>query len=119
MTKRLATAVAIGATALGAMGLTAPAAMAATTTAAITPALTCGTHQQEVPPTRYSYFGNCADHAVNIHVWYVYIAPGSTIPQDTYEGVRCVPAQTDFFLGTSSTIYNPLGGYAGVEDGTC
>ena len=118
MTNRLATVVAAGATVLGAMGLMASAAMAATTPAAVTPALTCGTHQQDSGTTRSSYFGNCAGNAVNIHVWLISIAPGSTLPQSTYMGDHCVPAQTDYLMGTLSRNVD-LGGYAGIEDGTC
>ncbi len=118
MTKRLATAVAASVTVLGAMGLMAPAAMAATMPATVTPAMTCGPHQEVTGTTRNSYYGNCADHAVNIDVVLVVIPPGSDLPTVIDKGNRCVPAQTDYFLGTTSTIDN-LGGYGASEQGTC
>ncbi len=110
MTKRLA-AIAVGAAVLGAVGSTAPTAMAETT------AVTCGTHTQDSGTTRYSYYGNCADSAVNIHVEFVYFPPGSEFPVLTDEGDHCVPAQTDYLMGTMSTDDNA--GYVASEIGTC
>ncbi len=114
MTKRLA--VVAGAAVLGAVGLTAPAAAAARP-AAVTPAITCLTHSQEVGSTRYSYFGNCKDNAVSIHVWEIYIPPGSDLPVNIDKGDHCVAAQTDYLMGTMPTDF--FGGYTGTETGAC
>ncbi len=115
MTKRLATIVAAGATVLGAMGLTAPTAIAATTAAV--PAITCGNHNQVTGTTRYSYYGNCAGNAVNVHVYLTVLAPGSDLPQTYDEGEHCVPAQTDYLMGTS--LASLVAFYTGYDSGTC
>ncbi len=93
--KRLAITVAAGATVLGAMGLTAPAASAAVKPAAVT----CDNHHVKTDTTRSDYYGNCTDAAMRIHVWLMYYPP-LTIPTVTDEGEVCVPAQTDYLLGT-------------------
>ena len=111
MTKRLA--IVAGAAVLGATGLTAPAA-----TAAVTPAITCGTHQQTSGTTQSSYFGNCKDNAVNIHMLLIYFPVGSDLPVTVDKGDHCVPAQTDYLMGTLSTTVG-YGGYAGTETGSC
>ncbi len=98
MTKRLAIIVAAGATVLGAMGLTAPTALAATTPAAVE----CGNHHVTTGTSRADYYGNCTNASVRIHAWLMYYPP-LTIPTVTDQGQVCVPAQTDYLLGTVQT----------------
>ncbi len=48
----------------------------------------------------------------------VFIPPGSDLPDAFDAGDACVPAQTDYLMGTTTTLLN-LGGYGGSETGTC
>ncbi|PPK64821.1 hypothetical protein V5P93_006224 [Actinokineospora auranticolor] len=102
-----------------ATALAAALTCAATSTAvAAAPAdITCGNHATRDADNHYSYFGNCADHPVNIHVFSYYIPPGSTLPVSQDKGYRCVPANTDQLLGSYPNSVNAF--YAGGETGPC
>ena len=117
MKKRLATVVAAGALALGTTGLTAPTSLAATTPAVVKPAITCGTYQMELGSLRYSFYGNCADHAVNIHITLVIVPVGGGTPTTLDIGDQCVASQGVYEMGNMQVIVDAH--YEGTETGAC